>query len=93
MVEEQFGLAFIAYPEAVAQLPISPLWSFLFFFMLITLGFGSQICIVETIITSVVDEFPTLLRKRKHFVLIAYCTFAFFVGLICVTQAGNYWVI
>lgn len=93
VVEEQFGLAFIAYPEAVAKLPISPLWAFLFFFMLITLGFGSQICIVETVVTSVVDEFPQLLRKRKPFVLLAYCTLAFFVGLLCVTQAGNYWVI
>ncbi|XP_071837650.1 sodium- and chloride-dependent glycine transporter 1-like isoform X2 [Apostichopus japonicus] len=93
VVEEQFGLAFIAYPEAVAQLPISPLWAFLFFFMLITLGFGSQICIVETVVTSVVDEFPQLLRKWKPLVLFAYCAFAFFFGLLCVTQAGNYWVI
>ncbi|XP_022100179.1 sodium- and chloride-dependent glycine transporter 1-like isoform X2 [Acanthaster planci] len=93
VVQEEFGLAFIAYPEAVARLPISPLWSLLFFFMLLTLGLGSQLCIVETVVTSIVDEFPRYLRSRKFWVLAMYSTLGFLVGLNCVTQAGNYWVI
>ncbi|XP_072450723.1 sodium- and chloride-dependent neutral and basic amino acid transporter B(0+)-like [Chiloscyllium punctatum] len=92
IAQSGFGLAFIAYPEALTQLPFSPLWSVLFFIMLFTLGLDSQFATVEIIMTSLQDQFPALLQSKRHYLSIVTCFLLFLCGLICVTQAGIYWV-
>jgi len=63
------GLAFVAYPEAVAKLPVAPAWSCLFFAMLLTLGLGTQFTILTTIITTITDDFPSLRGKNYKWVV------------------------
>ena len=41
-------------------MPISPLWSILFFLMLLSLGFGTQFSTTETVVTILTDQFPQL---------------------------------
>ncbi|CAG2102991.1 unnamed protein product [Medioppia subpectinata] len=84
------GLAFVAYPEAVSRLPISPLWAILFFFMLLTLGLGTQFTLIETVVTTIVDTWPDKFRHRKPFVLACTCMFMFLTGLLICTKAGMY---
>lgn len=37
------GLAFIAYPRAVAMMPVPQLWAVCFFLMIIMLGLDTQV--------------------------------------------------
>ncbi|XP_032083036.1 sodium- and chloride-dependent neutral and basic amino acid transporter B(0+) [Thamnophis elegans] len=92
VVKSGFDLAFVAYPEALSQLPVAPLWSFLFFFMLLLLGLDSQFATIETITTTIQDIYPAVMKKMRVFVTMGLCMLLFFLGLVCVTQAGIYWV-
>ncbi|XP_044298375.1 sodium- and chloride-dependent glycine transporter 1 isoform X1 [Varanus komodoensis] len=88
------GLAFVAYPEALTLLPISPLWSVLFFFMLILLGLGTQFCLLETLVTAIVDEIGNdWIIRRKTFVTLAVAIVGFLLGIPLTTQAGIYWLL
>lgn len=42
------GLGFIAYPEALAKLPLPNLWAVVFFIMLLTVGLDSTVCEYST---------------------------------------------
>nr|XP_025712474.1 sodium- and chloride-dependent glycine transporter 1 isoform X3 [Callorhinus ursinus]XP_025712475.1 sodium- and chloride-dependent glycine transporter 1 isoform X3 [Callorhinus ursinus] len=88
------GLAFVAYPEALTLLPISPLWSLLFFFMLILLGLGTQFCLLETLVTAIVDEVANeWILQKKTYVTLGVAVAGFLLGIPLTSQAGIYWLL
>ncbi|XP_051271944.1 sodium- and chloride-dependent neutral and basic amino acid transporter B(0+)-like isoform X1 [Dicentrarchus labrax] len=92
VVKEGFGLAFIAYPEALAKLPISTFWSILFFFMLTIVGLDSQFTQIDVITTCLYDAFPETFKSKRALLTIMTCSIIYFLGLPYVTRAGIYWV-
>ncbi|XP_030621054.1 sodium- and chloride-dependent GABA transporter 2-like [Chanos chanos] len=86
------GLAFVAYPQAVAMMPLPQLWSVCFFVMIILLGLDTQFVGMEVVITSVTDLFPSVLRRarRKELFLLLFCLTCFFCQFVMVTEGGMY---
>lgn len=52
---EGTGLAFIIFTQAIVELPGAPFWSCIFFMMLLALGLGSQIGLLEGMLCVIFD--------------------------------------
>ncbi|XP_023287965.1 sodium- and chloride-dependent transporter XTRP3 isoform X2 [Orussus abietinus] len=88
---EGTGLAFIVFTQAIVELPGAPFWSCIFFLMLLALGLGSQIGILEGMLC-VIFEIDLFKRLKKQYMTGVVCVVCFFVGLIFCTGAGEYWL-
>jgi len=84
------GLVFITYPEVVLKLPGGSVWAVVFFFMLVTIGIDSEFCIVESLVTGIVDMWPEQLRPKRRQFTTALCLLLFALGVPMVTQGGAY---
>ncbi|XP_035885892.1 sodium- and chloride-dependent glycine transporter 2 [Phyllostomus discolor] len=84
------GIAFVVYPEALTRLPLSPFWAIIFFLMLLTLGLDTMFATIETIVTSISDEFPKYLRTHKPVFTLGCCVCFFIMGFPMITQGGIY---
>ncbi|EHA99485.1 Sodium- and chloride-dependent glycine transporter 2 [Heterocephalus glaber] len=84
------GIAFVVYPEALTRLPLSPFWAIIFFLMLLTLGLDTMFATIETIVTSISDEFPKYLRTHKPVFTLGCCICFFIMGFPMITQGGIY---
>ncbi|TMW52100.1 hypothetical protein DOY81_002817, partial [Sarcophaga bullata] len=88
---EGTGLAFIVFTQAIVELPGAPFWAVLFFTMLLSLGLGSQIGILEGMLCTLFD-IDIIKRVKKQHVTGVVCLFCFIVGFIFCTGAGEYWL-
>jgi len=84
------GLTFIAFTEAILKLPLSPLWSVLFFSMLLSLGLGSMFGILEGVLNSLHDQ--KLIPLRKEILTGLTCLLCMAVGLLFCQTSGEYWL-
>ncbi|XP_025100411.1 sodium- and chloride-dependent glycine transporter 1-like isoform X2 [Pomacea canaliculata] len=89
---EGAGLAFVVYPEIVTKLPVSQLWSILFFAMLITLGLGTQIATVTTVHTTLIDQFPHVFRQGRRSLILLFIISGscYLMGLAFCAKGGMY---
>jgi len=82
------SLAFVAFPYALAQLPYSAWFSFVFFFALVTLGIDSAFSMTESILASIVDK----TGWSRSIVLIVLSIVGLGFGLVYLTQGGFNWL-
>ena len=82
------GLAFVAFPYALAQLPGAAWWSILFFFTLVTLGIDSAFSITESVLAGFVDK----TGWPRWLVLPVMSLIGLALGLIYVTGGGLSWL-
>ncbi|KTF73539.1 hypothetical protein cypCar_00043955 [Cyprinus carpio] len=89
---EGTGLAFIVFTEAITKMPISPLWSVLFFIMLFCLGLSTMFGSVEGVVVPLQDL--NILPKRwpKEVYTGLVCLVSFGLAIIFAQGSGEYWL-
>ncbi|XP_078395629.1 sodium-dependent neutral amino acid transporter B(0)AT1-like [Cetorhinus maximus] len=89
---EGTGLAFIVFTEAITKMPVSPLWSILFFIMLFCLGLSSMFGNLEGVLVPLEDMklFPK--KWPKELVTGLVCLVCFLIAFIFILKSGNYWL-
>lgn len=86
------GLAFVAFPIAISRMGGKYFWAILFFIMLFTLGVGSGFGYIESITTVMFDSGMLRGDRPRWQVAGGVCIVCWLLGLLFVTNAGDYWV-
>ncbi|KAI7798633.1 sodium-dependent neutral amino acid transporter B(0)AT1-like isoform X2 [Triplophysa rosa] len=89
---EGTGLAFIVFTEAITKMPVSPLWSVLFFIMLFCLGLSTMFGSVEGVVVPLQDLniFPKRWPKEIFTGIVCFASFG--LAVIFAQGSGNYWL-
>ena len=83
------GLAFVVFPEALSLMPLSGLFSVLFFLMLLLLGIDSAFSLAEALNAAILDQYKHLKIAKVSMVV---CLAAASAGIIYTTRAGLYFL-
>lgn len=83
------GLVFVTYPEAILLMPVPQLFAFLFFFMMLILGIGTQFGAIQMMTSSIIDHWPHL-REHEWRVTAGVCISCFVAALPLVCPGGIY---
>jgi solute carrier family 6 amino acid transporter-like protein 5/7/9/14 len=92
-LQDGVHLIFVFFSEAISKLPVAQLWSAFFFAMIALVIFNSELFIVESVVSSICDEFPERLRKNHRHVLTFVVTIFYLLGIPLCTAAGIYWIV
>uniref|UniRef100_A0AC35TQ97 Transporter n=1 Tax=Rhabditophanes sp. KR3021 TaxID=114890 RepID=A0AC35TQ97_9BILA len=86
-------LVFVFFAETLSRMPIAPLYAAFYFLMVFMILLSSQIFTVETIISSLCDQFPERLRKKHKNVLGCVIVTLYLVSMTLCSDSGFYWIL
>ncbi|KAM6899807.1 sodium-dependent neutral amino acid transporter B(0)AT1-like [Xenentodon cancila] len=89
---EGTGLAFIVFTEAIIRMPVSPLWSVLFFIMLFCLGLSTMFGNIEGVVVPLQDLKVLPKSWPKEVFCGLTCLVFLLLGLIFALRSGTYWL-
>ncbi|KAI4818444.1 hypothetical protein KUCAC02_011785 [Chaenocephalus aceratus] len=89
---EGTGLAFIVFTEAITQMPGSPVWSVLFFVMLLCLGISTLFGNIEGVVVPLKDLNIIPTNWPQEAVTGVTCFVGFIICLLFAQNSGIYWV-
>ncbi|CAD5222395.1 unnamed protein product [Bursaphelenchus xylophilus] len=92
-LQDGIQLIFVFFAEAVSKLPVAPLYALLFFVMVALIVFNTELFLVETVVSTIADEYPERMRKNHRHVM-TFTVFLFFtLGIPFCSGAGLYWIV
>lgn len=89
---EGTGLAFIVFTEAITKMPGSPMWSVLFFVMLLCLGLSTLFGNIEGVVVPLKDLRMLPKNWPQEALTGITCAVAFIISLLFAQDTGLYWV-
>nr|ACI49252.1 hypothetical protein Csp3_JD07.002 [Caenorhabditis angaria] len=91
-IKDGFHLVFAFLAEALASVPVAPLYAGFYFIMILLIVHATQMFVVETIVSSLCDEFPERLRRNRRHVLTTVCTIFILLSIPFCVSCGLYWM-